>query len=187
MTATTTGIPTVFRGIEYRSRLEARWAALFTQLSWEFTYEPIDGNGYIPDFVVYGEQPVMVEVKPAVTLDEYRAPIAKAESGLEGRWDHDILIVGTRPYIPALGGWERGAGLLGERACDISEWAWDVGSWFRCRECGNHGIFHNTMSFTGRPCGHYDGDGHLGQPHADLLETMWAIANNAVKWEGRTA
>jgi hypothetical protein len=39
-------------GVLMRSRTEARWAALFTQLGWDWEYEPIDLHGYVPDFLV---------------------------------------------------------------------------------------------------------------------------------------
>lgn len=29
--------PTLYRGVEYRSRLEARWAAFFTEIGWRTT------------------------------------------------------------------------------------------------------------------------------------------------------
>jgi hypothetical protein len=54
----TVAFPTVYRGLEYRSRLEARWAAFFDQIRWDFTYEPFDGNGCIPDWLeVAGSRP----------------------------------------------------------------------------------------------------------------------------------
>jgi hypothetical protein len=31
-------IPTVYRGIEYRSRLEAKWAAFCDRIGWRHTY-----------------------------------------------------------------------------------------------------------------------------------------------------
>ena len=57
-------IPTRYAGVQFRSRLEARWAALFDLISWRWEYEPIDLNGYIPDFIV--ESDYLVEVKPIV-------------------------------------------------------------------------------------------------------------------------
>lgn len=58
-------IPTTYRGINFRSRLEARWAAFFNALGWRYEYEPRDLKGYIPDFFLYvGREPVLVEVKP---------------------------------------------------------------------------------------------------------------------------
>jgi hypothetical protein len=74
-------IATLYDGIEYRSRLEARWGAFFDHIGWKFTYEPFDGNGYIPDFLIHGQAPFLVEIKPAVTRADYYAPIAKIEAG----------------------------------------------------------------------------------------------------------
>ncbi len=61
-------IPTVYAGVQFRSRLEARWAAFFDLLRWRWEYEPIDLDGYIPDFVLSrsGKQPALVEVKPVI-------------------------------------------------------------------------------------------------------------------------
>ena len=47
-----TGIPTMYDGYRFRSRLEARWAAFFDLAGWEWKYEPIDLDGWIPDFWV---------------------------------------------------------------------------------------------------------------------------------------
>ncbi len=90
-------IPTLYKGILYRSRLEAKYASFFDQIGWRWTYEPIDGNGYIPDFLIHGDEPVMVEIKPAVTEAEYRAPVTKMVAGLLGHWTHDVLILGADP------------------------------------------------------------------------------------------
>ena len=61
-------IPTMYAGVQFRSRLEARWAAFFDLLDWKWEYEPIDLNGYIPDFLVTPpmDEPLLVEVKPLV-------------------------------------------------------------------------------------------------------------------------
>jgi hypothetical protein len=70
-------IPTKYAGTQFRSRLEARWAAFFDLLAWQWEYEPIDLAGYIPDFIVripvqsYDgvaglREPLLVEVKPFV-------------------------------------------------------------------------------------------------------------------------
>lgn len=57
-------IPTKYNGVNFRSRLEARWAAFFDLLKWEWEYEPIDLNGWIPDFKIKGAVDILVEVKP---------------------------------------------------------------------------------------------------------------------------
>ncbi len=50
-------IPTIYNGVEYRSRLEAQVACLLTNLNADFQYEPQgfdlgDGLKYLPDFFV---------------------------------------------------------------------------------------------------------------------------------------
>lgn len=59
-------IPTRYMGVQFRSRLEARWAAFFDLLGWPWDYEPIDLNGYIPDFIVKPplDRDTLFEVKP---------------------------------------------------------------------------------------------------------------------------
>jgi hypothetical protein len=59
-------IPTKYKHVQFRSRLEARWAAFFDLAGWEWHYEPIDLNGWIPDFVLMGKNgnKIFVEVKP---------------------------------------------------------------------------------------------------------------------------
>ena len=55
------GIPTRHKGRQYRSRLEARWATFFDLLGWKYEYEPFDLDGWIPDFVLFGAETVVVE------------------------------------------------------------------------------------------------------------------------------
>lgn len=69
--------PTMYNGVQYRSRLEARWAAFFDLAGWQHEYEPIDLPGWSPDFRVefncgHSECPpthtLLVEVKPYFNL-----------------------------------------------------------------------------------------------------------------------
>lgn len=66
--------PTIYRGIQMRSRLEAKFAARLDHLGVEWTYEPkcyADASGqYLPDFWVEiaGEPPLCIEVKPTQAL-----------------------------------------------------------------------------------------------------------------------
>lgn len=49
-----TPIPTTYRGVTYRSRVEARWAVFFEAMGWPAVYEQqgldLDGVWYLPDF-----------------------------------------------------------------------------------------------------------------------------------------
>ena len=72
--------PTMYNGVQYRSRLEARWAAFFDLIGWKHEYEPIDLPGWSPDFRVvfpcgHSECPshhsLLVEVKPFFSLKQF--------------------------------------------------------------------------------------------------------------------
>lgn len=105
---------------------------------------------------------------------------------LKGR-THDALLVGANP-LPSSGfdfnSWHPPAGVLAqylpENEHDHAEWDWSEGQWFRCRKCQRICVYHSVQSFDGYPCGHYDGDGHLGQLNRDVIEALWADALNTV-------
>lgn len=78
MMAPIAAIPTRYAGTQFRSRLEARWAAMFDLLGWRWEYEPIDLRGYIPDFVIEDGRRI-VEVKPVFRLAEYERAQRKIE------------------------------------------------------------------------------------------------------------
>lgn len=68
--------PTIYNGIQMRSRLEAAWAEQFDALGFGWTYEPFAvatrTGQYLPDFrleIPGVDVPVFAEVKPGVYLD----------------------------------------------------------------------------------------------------------------------
>lgn len=66
-------LPSIYGGIRFRSRLEARWAIFFDKLGVKWEYEPegfdMDGVPYLPDFRLIsthkGLGGAYAEVKPA--------------------------------------------------------------------------------------------------------------------------
>lgn len=71
---------TFYNGVWFRSRLEARWAAFFDLIGWQWEYEPIDLVGWSPDFRLefqcgHSECPpnhvLLAEVKPYFCLDDF--------------------------------------------------------------------------------------------------------------------
>lgn len=88
------GIPTTYRGRIYRSRLEARWACMFDLLGWKYEYEPYDMKGWIPDFVIFARDEILVEVKPALSLKEFN--IDKLINAIRDtdKWGKEILLLG---------------------------------------------------------------------------------------------
>lgn len=129
------GIPTMFAGIQYRSRTEATWAAFFTELKLKFTYEPCDLDGYIPDFdVAFKKLPLLVEVKGS-TEDIELAKLKLETSGWTG--DAAIVVSGSTNMIGAMFdadyGWDNAA-LAVCLACKSPTICSESGRW-RCRNC----------------------------------------------------
>jgi hypothetical protein len=71
-------IPTQYRGLQMRSRLEAKWACYFDlrgDCTWQ--YEPIDLAGWIPDFSLVMphkalRKPFLAEVKPVFDYKDFK-------------------------------------------------------------------------------------------------------------------
>jgi len=87
--STYTNIPTIgIYGIQFRSRIEAKWAEMFTKLGWVWEYEPFDLKGYIPDFIIkFPHKHLLVEVKgdtDTKNIEQYADKIIK--SGWEGEF-----------------------------------------------------------------------------------------------------
>ena len=77
-------IPTIYKGIEFRARGEARWVVFFDKLRIRYIYEPLkvnpaETNGYLPDFFfpdwrIYGE--VKALERETLTFGEIRKIIS---------------------------------------------------------------------------------------------------------------
>ena len=64
------GIPTRYRGVNFRSRLKAKYAALFDLLGWEMDVRTDRSKGWSPDFAIGVKTPILVEVRPIFEFDE---------------------------------------------------------------------------------------------------------------------
>ena len=90
--------PTLYRGTMFRSRLEARWAAFFDLVGWQWFYEPVDLVGWTPDFLLKlpcrcGHHDLLVEVKPVDTIEALEVCHAvgdAADLGLGGAVASDV-------------------------------------------------------------------------------------------------
>lgn len=67
-------LPTIYRGIKYRSRTEARWARFFVAAEINFAYEPetfsLKCGKYLPDFKLNTYGGIYVEVKGAAFTEQ---------------------------------------------------------------------------------------------------------------------
>ena len=88
-------IETNYRGVLFRSRLEARWAVFFDEMliDWEYEpegYETPDGR-YLPDFRIYLRPPkptALFEVKPQSAVNT--AEDCDCAFPLDARWKHAV-------------------------------------------------------------------------------------------------
>ncbi len=171
------GIPTEYAGTRFRSRLEARWAAYFDIIDrtfpvrWRWDYEPIDLEGYIPDFFLWrgSGSPALIEVKPATTVDELAYAVQKIH---RTSWSGEVVILGSGLICAGsdlvvgahrAAGEPRVWGRLIMRVCD------------RCRDW-------EPLGSTERDCPLC---GVAPAPMSGVFDALWRRAGNAVQWRGR--
>lgn len=112
-------IATKYKGITFRSRLEARWAVFFYAMGIPFEYEPegfdIGSEWYLPDFYL-PDQRYWVEIKPTLesnvssmppahihrlrSVVEYTEKDGIAIYGLPGRFDVDMPAYRVFRFFP---------------------------------------------------------------------------------------
>jgi hypothetical protein len=175
------GIPTLYRGITFRSRVEACFACFFDNASWQWEYEPADLAGYIPDFVLRFYRPLLIEVKADYSLDLLAQHCGKIE---RSGWEHEALITLGAP--DAQQGGAPIIGLLGERNDMPREfaWQWSPARMFTCLSCGSLSVLAEDGDWRCRVCGAGDGNSHVGTVDGELKE--WALAKNRVQWRSGT-
>lgn len=98
--------PTVYSGVQFRSRLEARWAAFYDSFGLKWIYEPIDFGGWSPDFLLHnGKYKDFVEVKPITEID-----IPTSNKMIRHCGGSGMLLCGLTPdycWLNTKGWWER--------------------------------------------------------------------------------
>lgn len=187
-------IPTIYAGIKMRSRLEARWAAFFDLLGWPWVYEPIDLNGYIPDFALrFPADPLLVEVKPAIRLADlwsYASRIPHLDEPME------IMVVGATPLADHEYGVGEGFGLGiisqkyhswgahdREEATPDRNW-WGQAGIGQCLRCKDAGVYSFELGWYCYRCGEEGKacyQGHM--PDFGDVRRRWAWASNTTQWK----
>jgi hypothetical protein len=91
------GIPTIgVRGIQFRSRIEAQWAYIFEKLEWNWEYEPIDLDGYIPDFIIkFDDEEILIEIKGDTNIWNKEVYKPHADKILQSGWKGQFGILGS--------------------------------------------------------------------------------------------
>jgi len=174
-------VPSTYAGYQMRSRLEARWAAMFDAVGWRWEYEPADCAGYSPDFLIHGVHPVLVEVRPAVTYEDYKTQATSVLTRLGGQWTGDVLVVGVSPVMGGLVHLGLGftaqdphpSGRQRRREVEFFDWSW-------CTPCSAVRVNTRYADPTHRQCGHRPTDSAEVAPWRVRYD--WAQACNRVRW-----
>jgi len=99
-------IPTRFQGVNFRSRLEAKFASFLQRLAWRFEYEPdLQAGLVIPDFLLTGfAHAIIVECKPEITPEglarERRALIHRLSGWLRDDVLRELRELDVDPDLP---------------------------------------------------------------------------------------
>jgi hypothetical protein len=213
MTKTLTAHPTMYGGVCFRSRLEARWAAFFDLAGWRWEYEPLDLQGWTPDFLLLGASLVKVEVKPILwTGDEnemfkyvrHAPELEKVRRYIKDNIDIDhapecsgeqiydnifggheqVLVLGAYPHTYGSGGWSAEIA-LGVFPCE------HVCLWEDTAILGT-GFGNRKLDFAAgsNGCYRYRMGGEYGGGHTPVnsvteeeVQRLWRQAGNAVQWQ----
>lgn len=179
MEYTIKAIPTAYKGVRFRSRLEARWAAMFDKLGWHWRYEPLDLDGWIPDFIV--NDSLMVEIKPILWAG-VSGPLRFVYGELEQKIaPHGGIVLGADLLCGDVYDTHRGTPigvLISERTLErfsvgLVKYADGRRTGQRLRCAPYHSDYADLM-FTDR------------KRTYDALEYMWNEAGNAVQYQHKS-
>jgi hypothetical protein len=190
-------IPTLYRGVQFRSRLEARWAAMFDLMGWNWRYEPLDFDGWIPDFIIKrayeAGDDLLVEVKPFLWGGRDAEPFLTPD--VVGKFPKELppsMQETTEWRIPK----SRGVLVLGAELHPVAARGFDdsfptIGVWrsdsgyAEAALIGGHGeeldLFEGNSWYRYKLRNIYDGDHHLEPPEQNL-DALWAQAGNKVQY-----
>ena len=173
------GIPTIgVRGIQFRSRIEAQWAYIFEKLEWNWEYEPIDLEGYIPDFIIkFDNKEILIEIKGDIDI-----------------WKEEIYKHHKEKIIKS--GWKGIFGILGSTYKESNAEYWiNIGKLCLTPEIEDDLVLrknYKTLKWSlGGEWGVYDiiNDYFKDTYHNDDVvqkefSKLWVEAKNKVQWKG---
>lgn len=166
-------IATMYNGTLFRSRLEARWAAMFDALKWPWEYEPIDLDYYIPDFILLFEAShVAVEVKPETEIANLRK---HAMAAVQAGWRKEVLALGATLFEGDK------VGICAE-PIGGGEYITGPARLFYCIDCGTESFLNDDHGWHCRSCGCYAGNAHVGDADPAEISNLWKQSGNRVQW-----
>jgi hypothetical protein len=170
-------IPTMFQGVMMRSRLEARWAAFFTECGFPWTYEPIDFDGWSPDFSLDLHRKIYVEVKPTINQELIAELVRVAKPVSEATGARALLVGDSVQYNESERFFSLGVG-FGE-GC-MSDGLDDIAIGVCSARACKVGMAPQYASYSCWVCNSYDGN--PVEPDAEI-QKLWAAACNKTQWK----
>jgi hypothetical protein len=194
-------IPINIEGIQFRSKLEARWYLFMKNLGWNIEYEPeIEGIvGWIPDFLIIGNgTKVLVEVKPLQTLVDFEGDYAsqtvkKIENSIKNIKVDAILLVGSSLNL-------KKAGLGGEH-CFVGG---KIIRNYDNKDCPDVKFYEDNFAYTTRTAGQFkvgvcdeeiwyhdvinndhEGGYDLDKYDRDFIYECWNKAGSKLQWKNK--
>lgn len=168
--------PVKYKGIQFRSTTEARWAFLFDKLGWEWKYECQYLNWYVPDFILIFKEPLLFEVKyayhPMACLAEKSKVVGSGWKGEAVISCVDLMRSHSQPGFIV--------GVLGERHKEAWDWGPAELSW--CRKGEHFGLYHEHGSWGCRTCGLANGPNDWDHSKRGQLEGFSAEATNFFRY-----
>lgn len=157
-----TAIPTIYKGFQFASRLEARYALWFDIMgvSWEYEQEAFDLDGltYFPDFWL-NEFKAWFEIKSDIINDEIGLKIVDKCSRLAILSGFPVILAFNEPMNLRCAVW----GIRGHMHPD--------GHFSACPACGSFGVNVRTATGSHFLCPHKES--HTGVP-LSLIEARAA-------------
>tara|TARA_Y100001938_G_C7946394_1_gene356990 strand:+ start:144 stop:731 length:588 start_codon:yes stop_codon:yes gene_type:complete len=191
-------IPTKYKGINFRSRLEARWYIFMKSLGWNIEYEPHieELNNWLPDFLIIGKNTkVLVEVKPFSNHKDFYSDYAEStvekirKSNCFKRKDpsspliNAVLIVGSSLNI---GEASCGDSFMGGRIVrELDELECIEDDFVYTDHSGKIGVCDNEISYHDPINDDHDGGYCLRDENKEMLELCWNKAGSQLQWMPR--
>lgn len=149
-------IRTKYKGILFRSKLEAQWAKFFDSLNIPWIYEPEgfvfnDNTMYLPDFFL-PDSKQWFEVKGVMNdIDKHKIAMLCMESG------HDVAVGYANGEFEMCDMWHECMG------CHPHLQWYSKGETYinYCTECGKYSFMNAIGSYRCQCCDAYDGDHYV--------------------------
>lgn len=164
-------IPTVYGDVRFRSRLEARWAAFFDLCHWSWEYEPLDLEGWAPDFSIKSwdnKRRMLCEVKPlSIASDKHEIYETYAKAFLKNEDAPSTYLFGDGPEFTCFP---------------------PIGSQNEMSVCLEAYFFEGERRLCGVQMRHMQYRAlNTASPHYQERDPqkLWREAGNRVQWKGR--